>query len=441
MRTKPTIGVVGLAGEYEVGFDKALGLTGACCDALAVSGADYGGFDIYRTGIVMHNLESMEAAASSLKAADPDVLVVCVCTWSEDHHLLDLLALVDRPAILWAFPDIESGSMCGVHQICAVLTELGVPYGHIYGDPVDEQAAKKALGFAAAAALEKKMRSVRIGSVGGRIKGMTEIAFDEFEIKKRTGARIVNLDEAELLDEAEKITDEEAAAEFMAKSLDRFKRASGDQEMLAAMRHYLGMKALIGQYGLEGIVVKCYPRYMGKICLGYSLLSEEGIVCGCEGDANNTVMMKLLYEITGSPIHNTDVLYPDPGAGTLLFSHCGSGGFSIAATQEEILLGPVRLADSGVCSLFTAKPGVVTLANLVGRGGTMRMGVMVGEAVPTGMEFPGNPLKVRFDKNVLDINEEIARLGVGHHWMAGYGDVSAALEAFCAMKGIRYIRI
>ena len=170
-------------------------------------------------------------------------------------------------------------------------------------------------------------------------------------------------------------------------------------------------------------------------------VSEEGIVCGCEGDANNTVMMKLLYDLTGIPVHNTDILYPDIKANTFLYSHCGSGGFSISATQEEISLSHVRLAESGVCSLFTAKPGIVTMANLMGRGGTMRMTVMVGEAVPTSMTFPGNPLEVRFEKDVLAVVDEIAELGVGHHWMGGYGDVSFALENFCAMKGIRYILI
>ena len=91
-----------------------------------------------------------------------------------------------------------------------------------------------------------------------------------------------------------------------------------------------------------------------------------------------------------------------------------------------------------MCSLFTAKAGTVTLANLVGRGGTMRMSVMTGEAVPCTMEFPGNPLKVRFDKDVMQINDDIAERGIGHHWMAGYGDVSGELELFCRMKGIRY---
>ena len=434
---KPRIGVVGLAGEYEVGFDRADALTASCYDALTKAGDA----EIYSSGVIMYDLKTMMEAAKRLKEADPDVLLISVCTWSEDHHLLDLLGLLDRPVILWAYPDVEAGSMCGVHQICSVLTELGIPYGHVYGEPGDKDALSRALDYAKAVALERKMRTVRIGSVGGRIKGMTEIAFDEFEIKKRTGARIVNLDESELHTAAAEIPEAVSEAAYAAKGLGGLRQTSTHEEVLESMRYYLGMKALIDKYGLEGFVVKCYPHYMGKICLGYSLLSEEGIVCGCEGDANNTVMMKLLYELTGSPIHNTDILYADTAANTLLFSHCGSGGFSIAATQEEIVLSPVRLANSGVCPLFTARTGIVTLANLMGRGGTMRMSVMVGEAVPTGMDFPGNPLKVRFEKDVLAINDEIAELGVGHHWMAGYGDVSSSLESFCSMKGVKYIRI
>ncbi len=87
------------------------------------------------------------------------------------------------------------------------------------------------------------------------------------------------------------------------------------------------MRNMIYKWDLKGICIKCYPRYMGKVCLGYSLLSEEGIVCGCEGDVNNTVAMRLLYELTGTPVHNTDLLYTDRDKNTILFSHCGSGGF------------------------------------------------------------------------------------------------------------------
>lgn len=433
---KPVIGIVGMAGQYEVGFAEAPALLKQCAKSLTDSG-----YSVYDTGTIMHDFDTVQKAATALEARHIDALLVCVCTWAEDHHLLDLLDRVDKPVILWAFPAVETGSMCGVEQICVVMHELGRPYYHVYGTP-DDAAAIDAIGrVAAAAALKNKLQTVRIGSVGGRIKGMTEIAFDEFEIKKRTGVRIVNIDENELFLANEQVKPEAAEQEWQRIAAYNYKVSSTKAHLTESMRYYLGLKSLIEEYALEGIVVKCYPGYMGKICLGFSILSEEGIVCGCEGDVNNTVTMKLLYELTGQPINNGDTLYPDIQANTLLFSHCGSTGFSIAATKEEICLAPVRLANSGVCTLFTAKPGPVTLANLVGRGGTMRLSVLQGDAVPTGMDFPGSPVKVRFKRPVLDIHREIADKGIGHHWMTGYGDVTRELETFCKMNGITYIAL
>ena len=43
---------------------------------------------------------------------------------------------------------------------------------------------------------------------------------------------------------------------------------------------------------------KMLPTIYGKICLAYSLLAEEEIVGGCEGDVNNTVTMKILFNLT-----------------------------------------------------------------------------------------------------------------------------------------------
>ena len=436
---KPIVGLVGLAGQYEIGFDAAPGLLQQCGDSVSAAG-----MGLHNTGVVMYSLETAREAAAAFAGVPFDALVVCVFTWSEDHHLLDLLDLLDhtdRPVILWAFPSVDSGSMCGVHQICSVLKELDHPYHHVYGDPDDCLVLQGIRTVASAAALCGRMRTVRVGTVGGRIKGMTEIAFDEFEIKKRTGVRIVNIGENELANAANRISSAEAEKAWERIGACGYKTSSCKESLLESMRYYLGMKALIDCYALEGIVVKCYPEYMGKICLGYSMLSEEGIVCGCEGDVNNTVTMKMLFELTGMPVHNTDILYPDIKENTLLFSHCGSGGFTLAASREEIHLAPVRLADAGVCTLFTARPGTVTLANLVGRGGTMRMSVMTGEAVPCAMEFPGNPIKVRFEKSVLEIDKEIADQGIGHHWMVGYGDVTEELRLFCEMKGIRFINV
>jgi len=433
---KPIIGLVSLAGEYEVGFDKTPDLLKSAWVSL-----ENAGFQVVFSNTVIYNGTTMKKAANDLKGSEFDVLCACVGTWSEDHHLLDLLEYINKPVILWAFPAVDTGSLCGVQQICCVLKELNKEYFYVYGNVDDAEVIAEIGRISRAVALRNKLRHVRIGSMGGRIKGMTEIAFDEMEIKDRTGVRIVNLDESELV-EAFESTDKEQAREYWADLKTKAGKVTAlDEHGIESVRYYFAMKKLINEYDLEGLVIKCYPKWMGKICVGYSILSEEGIVCGCEGDVNNTVAMKILYDLSGIPVHNTDLLYPDRELNTILFSHCGSGGFSIASSNEDIHFAPVRLADTGVCSLFPSKPGKVTLVNLVGRKGTFRMSVITGEAVPCDMEFPGNPLKVTFERDVDEINRLIANEGIGHHWMAGYGDLVKELEYFCRLNGIRLIKL
>ena len=144
--------------------------------------------------------------------------------------------------------------------------------------------------------------------------------------------------------------------------------------------------------------------------------------------------MKLLYELSDIPVNNTDMLYLNEEENSILFSHCGSSGFSIA--EGEVELAPVRLAETGVCTKFLMKTGTVTAGNICGHGDPFRMAVLVGEAIPCGMEFPGNPVKIQFKKPVDQINEEIMANGIGHHWMVGYGDYLEELRSFCKIKGI-----
>jgi L-fucose isomerase-like protein len=432
----PKIAIVSLAGQYEVGFEYTAELASS-----AAYGLKQRGLDVIETGIVMYDSVTVGKTVEVLSNKSFDLICVVVGTWSEDHHLLDLLDYIDKPVVLWAFPAVETGSLCGVQQICCVLKELNKDYFYIYGDTSDLKALDEIVIISKAIALKNFMSHVKIGTIGGRIKGMTEIAFDEFEVKSKTGVRVVNLDEDELKQAFDKSNLESAKSLWYNLKSKTAKVTSTDSHGIESIRYYQAMVSLVSEYNLDGLCIKCYPHLMGKICLGYSLLSEEGIVCGCEGDLNSTVVMKMLYELSGQPVHNTDLLYPDVKENTILFSHCGSGGFSIADCPDNVHIAPVRLAGSGCCSLFPAKTGKVTLVNLVGRKGTYRMSIMVGDSVATGMEFPGNPLKVKFKKDVIEINQQIAEEGIGHHWMGGYGDFSKELECFCKLNVIRLIKI
>jgi L-fucose isomerase-like protein len=174
---------------------------------------------------------------------------------------------------------------------------------------------------------------------------------------------------------------------------------------------------------------------MGKVCLAASLLGEQGTPVACEGDVNGALGMLMLTWLSQQPTHHTDLLDPVPEDDAVVFTHCGSGGFSLAQEPRQIRLAPVRLMDQGMCCLFPARPGPVTLMNIMPTIAGYRIALLFGTAVKTEMVFPGNPLRVRFESPYREIFGWIAREGIGHHWVAAYGDWRSPLSDLADMVG------
>ena len=202
---KLNIATVGLAHPFEVGFDDAENLLNTTAAALKEAGVD-----CINADVIMHDLATVKKAAEVLKTKEFDLLMICIATWSEDHHLLDLLSYIDKPVILRAYPARETGSLCCAHQIGAVFRDIGKSYEFIYGDADSAACAEETKKIAAAYALKTVMSRTRVGAIGGRVKGMTEIAYDEFSIKQKLGARVVNIDEKEMTEKVSCMTDAEA---------------------------------------------------------------------------------------------------------------------------------------------------------------------------------------------------------------------------------------
>ena len=70
---KIKVGAVGLAHPFEVGYDQAENLlveTAKTLEKLGVS--------CYNSGVVMHDLKTVEQAAAALKTQDLDILLICM---------------------------------------------------------------------------------------------------------------------------------------------------------------------------------------------------------------------------------------------------------------------------------------------------------------------------------------------------------------------------
>ena len=412
----------------EIGADRA---PAAAADLAAVLTA--AGCEVVQLGPIG---DADQAVAAGRKCAENHVDAVAfasVC-WYGDYLALDLLEHCNAPVLLWSLPGMETGALCGSQQLTCFLKQIDHPYACVFGPIEQGDGLARATAFLRAAALKLLLRRARVGIAGHRVAGMTEVAASEFALKKAVGPRVVPLDLPQLLTRAGEI-DDELARKIWALVTGRAAVCKGDDETgLDSTKVYLAVKELVDANGLAALTVGCYPHLMGRVCLAASLLADEGVPLGCEGDVNGAVAQLMLTRLTGEPTHNTDWLEPLED-GTVVLTHCGSGSFRLAENATDITLASVRLMDQGVCAMFPAKPGPVTLINLIPAGDGYQLALLEGRAMSTEMVFPGNPLRVRFNQPTEDVIDWIHAEGIGHHWMAGYGLVGAEIRHWAGLAG------
>ena len=400
-------------------------------DALSAAG-----MDVIAAPEAVKDLSSLKRVASFFGNQKLDMLHALIITWSFDHYSIELQQRLNRPLAVRAIPGIRTGSMVGAQQLNSVLADLGVPKKLVYGRLDDEAPIAEVAVYARACALQQKMHGARVAVIGRRTEGMTPTAVDEVEILRLFGTRLQNYGLDEIQEMASRVPEAEARAVWESVSAGAAAVVSKTEHGLLTARNYVVMKRLAEEQALSAISVGSYPQCQGTMCIPISLLNEEGIPTGCEGDVNSTINMMLLSMLSDDPVHFGEILAVDEKENSLVTSHCGCGSPSLAS-EGSYILHPVRLANDGVCIRYTAKPGPVTFVNLVGRKGNYRMCAFEGKAVPTGMVFEGNPLKFVMKKPFREIWRDVAGGGFGHHWMTVYGHVAPVLAEFCALVGIR----
>jgi L-fucose isomerase-like protein len=436
MARRVRLGVVGVASPLEVGAGDAPALAGELGRALDA----HGGIEVV---IAPPSVNADVAAAAGRLFYDHRVDAVCViaASWFEDYLILDALEECRVPVILWARPGMETGALCGMQQAAFMLRQLGLPFCFIFEPAGSPSGIERVAQYASAAALRAGLRRARIGHLGYRVEGMTETTAHELALKKIFGPRVVGIDSAQFLAAAAAV-DPACAAEGWRGLAGRVGSVTATVDAgVEALQVYSALRQTVADLGLDAVAVGCYPHLMGKVCLSGSLLGEAGIPMACEGDINGALAMLMLTRLSGAPVHNTDLLDPIPAENAIVFSHCGSGAFELAAGPAQITLGPVRLMNRGVCSLFPSRPGIVTMVNIVATLSGYRLAVLYGEATETDMIFPGNPLRVRFASPYAAILEWIAGQGIGHHWMAAYGDLRRPLEDLAGMTGCEFLSL
>jgi L-arabinose isomerase len=374
-----------------------------------------------------------------------DALCLLPGNFTLDHIMPLLAEAVGLPALLWGLPTLEAwGALVAIQQTLFPFKELGLPYRFVTGRLEDERVWERALPYLRACALLQRMKGMRLGLMGWRAQGMSDVIFDEIVLRQKFGVQLVNVGMTRYARTFAAVSDIDVEAAWREIS------PAFDTTHLPAdvarhgVRSYLTMKRLVAEEDLQAVTMECFHDHLGEPCLGFSTLNDEGIVAPCENDVLSAIVMKAGQLLSGEPAFHSDIIEADYEEDWAVFHHCGNMPQRLVAQDKRPLLRPIREdvgpGAKGPTIQATMGPRRITAANLVGGQHTLRMCALEGETLPYRTNLPGSGAKVAFLFNLGEALENLGNEGYGHHFALASGHVGRELDEWCALLDIPYVQ-
>ncbi|MCL5071529.1 MAG: hypothetical protein M1308_11635 [Actinobacteria bacterium] len=441
---KPKVGVcTAITKEFNLGAEDSKKYQKDLVDAVESSG-----FEAIQAENFISTPAIAEETANNFIKKDVDLFILNIGTFVDDLRIMPLVINCKKPFIIWC-NDINAFniSITGAQNIIPNLYDLKLDYRFIYGDFDDEIALKKLQSFTRASFIKNMLRKTKIGYFGGHPSIMTSLTIDEIAIKKFFGISLYNFGNEDIFLESKKISKAESK-----KMWEKIKSAAGKidaSEDLGLINSSILVYLLkiVKEKGLNSVSVNCFPHLKGKVCIPIARLNDMGISAGCEGDLDSTIIMHVLYNLSGKTVANGDqlkIFNLDKPDNFMMFTHCGAGGFTLAANQEEVSIHTDFETGKGIAVYFPERiPGEVTVVNMHGSREGYRMFFTKGKVLDINLMkyYEGNPMGIQFNFNIRDMLEKIAYGGFGHHWSIGYGNYIEELTELCRLLKINYTTI
>jgi L-fucose isomerase-like protein len=389
---------------------------------------------------VVTDTRAAREAGRELSEKGVDFICAILTTFVPDHFLVELLDACDVPIFLYAIErEIGCLSLVGALLNNPTLYDLNKKYQLQAGEIGGRRILEKLMTFARAAMMKRVLGEMRVGYMGKNPEIMFSMQVDEYGLKKGMGVTVVPLRDFEYTERIRSISEDDAHVDW-----DRLKGEVGSVDVLEAdgveaSKGYLAMVKMAEEKRLDALSINCWTQLKSKICLPVARFNDLGIGAGCEGDLHSTILMRLLYVLSGRSAINGDFfrLYPDKNQ--IMFSHCGAGSFSLASSREDIHIHSSIETHDGIGVFFPVeKPGKVTAVNLIGSRAGYRLAVMVGEVAEADTSYEGNPMNVQFEKPVEEILQDVVRFGAGHHWSIAYGSYGEEFGLLARFLGIEF---
>ena len=168
--------------------------------------------------------------------------------------------------------------------------------------------------------IKNKLSTLKLGVIGQPSDWLIASEVDYLKVKEILGISLINIEMKELIEEIDKNYN------FEHPKLNDIKDKEFDSKSIeGALKIYSGFKAIVNKYKLDGITVRCFDLleiYKNTGCLGLSLLNDEGIVAGCEGDIPALISMVILHYLTDEPVFMANPASINIDKNEVILAHC-----------------------------------------------------------------------------------------------------------------------
>ena len=444
---------------------------------------------------LVRSVVQAEAVAEQFRAAGVQRLLLGTMNFGDEEAMSEVARRLGVPVLLFGTPDAVlsngkragSDSFCGTLSVSYNLHAAGVPFSfagivdpgdpafaarvrefvaaspqslsHSYAAgfdaahtaPTDNAPTSRALGAAAAA----DFREARLGQFGPRAGGFTTCAFDERQLLRQFGQRVVPVDLAAVFGRANRLKDEDpdvrAAAERFASQTTL---EVGAVTLSKMSRLYVALRGLIVEHRLRALGHNCWTSIQSEYgisgCAVFSFLEEDGWPIACETDvygAASLLLQQCVARQLGQrqrPFFMDWTVQHETDKDLFQAWHCGKAPLSTFASKPAVraheILGPLLGDDvSGGTLEGPLREGPVTLVRLAEHGGKFRALVTRGVIEPS----PWPVMRGSWGWVRVPGLERLYRLlvekGFSHHVSMIHGDHTTQTVATCEALGMEVV--
>ena len=396
-------------------------------------------------------LLSIKALKEFLNGKNPDLVLFQNLTFTNSDYIQEVVKNTSCPIIIWTLKErYVDGGRLKLNSLTGAYSSSNLLYSlerndkfYLYASSDDSKVISFINKLDSVIKVVKKLKKLNIATVGFNPDGFGFGQALAIDLLKVFGSKLYQVEARELMERAESYNEDEYKDIFKIanNNMESYKFLENKQIDKSA-RLYKAYKDYIDENDIGALASRCWPdyftRYEVPVCGVLSVLNDELIAAGCEGDVYGALSMYIGNQLSNKPLFFGDPVHIDISENLMYFWHCGMGACSLASTKDNIGVHPNR--KIGPTMEFVSKPSKYATIFRVGRkpDGQFRFLISKGSVIEKDKPFLGTNSVVKLESDITTWVEKTIDDGWEPHFTVIYADVYEELKMLAKILELEY---